>query len=560
VDRGYVTPALLGSSGVRDEPGVKYLEFADPLDLPNLTALLFHQGVERLRGQVGFRPTIGRLARVGYASRILAAVFSLSLFVRGRVPGDAAAAALLATRRMRALHDESVYYGRVVRDASGWVILQYWYFYAFDNWRSGFFGANDHEADWEMVSVYAYRGSDGEYVPCWAAYSCHDFTGGDLRRRWDDHDDLTLEGDHPVVYVGVGSHAGYFRRGDYLAEIDLPIFAPLAKAIAVARQVWVGTLHQAGVSTRPSRMSLFRIPFVDYARGDGRSIGPGQDNEWAPVLLDPAPGWLDEYRGLWGLHARDPLSGEDAPAGPAFNRDGSPRRSWEDPLGWVGLDGQSTPPAELASLARRRVEIHARQLQIEHELVARIEELGRIHVDLTAVMGGSAVGDGAEEMVDTQRRVRQRVAELRHERHENTERIRAIEQRHARLSAGIKDAPRSHIGRVASPVPPPSYRLRRVTELWSALSIAAFLAAVLGAYYVDGAILGSRLFLIVVGFLLVDATLRGQFESLITGLSIILAVSSAGILLVEWWWQIGVIGLVVAVLYLGWTNVREVFR
>jgi hypothetical protein len=27
-------------------------------------------------------------------------------------------------------------------------------FYPFNNWRSGFFGVNDHEADWEMISIY----------------------------------------------------------------------------------------------------------------------------------------------------------------------------------------------------------------------------------------------------------------------------------------------------------------------------------------------------------------------------------------------------------------------
>ena len=35
--------------------------------------------------------------------------------------------------------------------------------------------------------------------------------------------------------------------------------------------------------------------------------------------------WVSQYRGLWGLFARDPISGENAPAGPMYNRDGSPR-------------------------------------------------------------------------------------------------------------------------------------------------------------------------------------------------------------------------------------------
>jgi hypothetical protein len=30
---------------------------------------------------------------------------------------------------------------------TGYTVLQYWYFYAFNDWRSTYFGVNDHEAD-----------------------------------------------------------------------------------------------------------------------------------------------------------------------------------------------------------------------------------------------------------------------------------------------------------------------------------------------------------------------------------------------------------------------------
>jgi hypothetical protein len=40
------------------------------------------------------------------------------------------------------------------------------------------------------------------------------------------------------------------------------------------------------------------IPFIDYARGDGLSIGPGQEQEWSPpILLTPEMGWVENYRG-----------------------------------------------------------------------------------------------------------------------------------------------------------------------------------------------------------------------------------------------------------------------
>jgi len=65
-----------------------------------------------------FRAETGGLARVGYLSRLV----------------DEGA--------------HHVYHGRVVR-RKGWIVLQYWFFYPFNDWRSGFFGANNHEAGWQ---------------------------------------------------------------------------------------------------------------------------------------------------------------------------------------------------------------------------------------------------------------------------------------------------------------------------------------------------------------------------------------------------------------------------
>jgi hypothetical protein len=119
------------------------------------------------------------------------------------VPGATAAAAEVLYQRAQAADERYVYYGRVVRD-SGWVVLQYWFFYWYNSWRSGFHGVNDHESDWEQVLVYLYEGPDGALVPEWVAYASHDFHGADLRRRWDDTQGWVRHGSHPVVFAGAG--------------------------------------------------------------------------------------------------------------------------------------------------------------------------------------------------------------------------------------------------------------------------------------------------------------------------------------------------------------------
>ena len=108
----------------------------------------------RLRGKA-------RFAAVGVLARLIDALVRLSLLVRGRVPGGLVAAAHRLAAAALAQAGEApdrggtvrTAYGRVLR-SGGYTVLQYWYFYPFNDWRSTFYGVNDHEADWETISVY----------------------------------------------------------------------------------------------------------------------------------------------------------------------------------------------------------------------------------------------------------------------------------------------------------------------------------------------------------------------------------------------------------------------
>ena len=75
----------------------------------------------------------------------------LSLIMRGKVPGGFAAAANVRFQEAGDL--APTYYVRAVRDA-GYLVLQYWFFYAMNDWRSTFGGVNDHEGDWEQITLF----------------------------------------------------------------------------------------------------------------------------------------------------------------------------------------------------------------------------------------------------------------------------------------------------------------------------------------------------------------------------------------------------------------------
>src|SRR5512135_806000 len=200
---------------------VHYLRFIEPLSLSESAQAMANQVRLRTILKNNFHPGVGRLARGGLLPRVVDALFSASFLMRGRVPAAVAAAAELDYYQMRTRQEQYVYYGRVGRDED-WTVLQYWYFYSYDSWRTGFGGVNDHEADWEMVTLYLYEDAE-QLIPEWVAYASHDFHGDDLRRRWDDESELEVIDGHPVVYCGAGSHASYFRPGEYQAEANLQL-------------------------------------------------------------------------------------------------------------------------------------------------------------------------------------------------------------------------------------------------------------------------------------------------------------------------------------------------
>lgn len=151
----------------------------------------------------------GRLARVGLMSRLIDSFFDLTLLLRGTVPKGTTAAAEQQYAYLRQSDDRFVYYYRIIHEA-GYIILHYMFFYVMNNWRSTFYGVNDHEADWEQVFVYLSDNDGNDPQPEWVAYASHDYHGDNLRRRWDDPELHKFNGTHPIIYAGAGSHASYF--------------------------------------------------------------------------------------------------------------------------------------------------------------------------------------------------------------------------------------------------------------------------------------------------------------------------------------------------------------
>jgi hypothetical protein len=447
-------------------------------------------------------------AMVGLFGRLIDSVMRFSLILRGKVPGGFAAAAHIRYQDAGIL--APTYYVRAVRDA-GYLVLQYWFFYAMNDWRSTFNGVNDHEADWEQITLFlteADAGGDPELA--WVAFSSHDEVGDDLRRRVDDPDLQLIDGTHPVVHAGAGSHSGAHLPGDYIVTVSPP-------AVERFTQQWRRFVRTIMPWTRPQERSGIGLPFLDYRRGDGPSVGPGAERAWTCVVIDDDTPWVREYRGLWGYDTRDPLGGERAPAGPRYERNGSTRLSWDRPAAWAGLD--KVPPTradELKALQRRADDVEVELSAAEIRLADEIDQLRSLHEGMRSLAAhGASVPTryvAAEAAVAA---TREEIASLSAER-------QAVSK--ALVTPLPPEPVHAHLRHRALPDQDVLLPTRWTLRLWAAISVSVLLLAV-AALIMYGTSLGVAGFIgivIVIGG--IEALIRGRLLSFLAGVVIILLI------------------------------------
>ncbi|MEK6753123.1 MAG: hypothetical protein AABZ00_12765 [Chloroflexota bacterium] len=285
---------------------------------------------------------------------------------------------------------QPVYYGRVLHETdkanNQWTILQYHFFYAFNDWRLAANGMNHHEGDWEMTAVYLKN--DTPYA---VLFSQH---GAGNIEKWETTskalDKLGNETMHPVVYVALGSHANYskpevirspsmykpgrlqrilFRLDGWIHYIFM-LINPSQKARQIAiKELQAQRTHffaeDAFIYMRDEADHYVVSLPMELASGDGFRLGMQGDNlregvvksssylkrvmsdrkttrpkvkEWSRVLLNPEPEWV-QYKGLWGVKSM--LKEESGPPGPKWDRPKkdqpavNERKRWGRPLDWL---------------------------------------------------------------------------------------------------------------------------------------------------------------------------------------------------------------------------------
>jgi hypothetical protein len=240
---------------------------------------------------------------------------------RFRLPDDTRASALEQYAAFPQGRPPETYYYRTTRQGR-FLNLQYWFFYAYNDWAIGFDGFNDHEGDWEGIQLFFDLDGGGRVLEP-PAYICYLGHHSRMTEPWDDPD-VHKTGTHPHVYVAAGSHASY----------------PAPRAYPI--------------------MSLYNL--IDQATGDAYVL---DHTSWRRRIdLDQAS-WVHTYRGSWGTRYWLSLSwlrgivgalsravpssaimsavreiqlpGVSAPRSPRYDDEGQERETWSHSVEFAGL-------------------------------------------------------------------------------------------------------------------------------------------------------------------------------------------------------------------------------
>jgi hypothetical protein len=253
-------------------PGEPY----DPLDVE---LLLANEPTVALRGPWNRTD----LVKIGPTSEDLRNRFEYHLDFPGD-PLDAGCDYERWSKRLAEGSEPTVYAHLATEPAHpGQLALQYWLFYAFNNFN------NTHEGDWEMIQLLFEAADAGDALdrePVSVGYSSHE---GAEEAKWGDEKLTLVDETHPVVYPGAGSHANKFTEALYL-----------------------GSSAEAGVG-------------CDDTRGPHRELRPVV----VTIPSDPQAAaeafpWI-EYEGHWGELQEAFFNG---PTGPNL------KTQWTEPITW----------------------------------------------------------------------------------------------------------------------------------------------------------------------------------------------------------------------------------
>jgi hypothetical protein len=240
-----------------------------------------------------------------------------------------------------------------------------------------------------------------------------------------------------------------------------------------------------------------------------------------------------------------------------YNRDGSPRGAWYDPLGYVGLDKVPPPPEALALLEGNCAEVTARQKDLEKLIPQKADGLQALGIKLKGMENNPHLAKQHSTLEKKLQALADEVRNMRREQSENAALLQSLTYRLERLRSGEPGGSRAHIRHLAVPVKTVQVRFGQAAETWAAMSLSLMLFIIAGLVFFAPHYVWAGLVVIFILFVVLESILRGAFVGTVARITLVLAMLAALILLFHFWRYVIVGALLAMGAYLLFERLRE---
>lgn len=253
---------------------------------------------------------------------------------------------------------------------------------------------------------------------------------------------------------------------------------------------------------------------------------------------------------MWGHDTRDRLGGERGPAGPRYERDGTVRQSWADPVGWAGMAKVAPNPRVEAELVTSRL------ADLDHRLAELDAELTRGRVQVATAAAGMAPSSPEVRALATEE---QRLLALRMEQTRLRDERARLHDSQGR--AALDPGPHAHMRHRRTPLERVSGRRARALSVWAVLSTPILLYAI-GVIFLPQAGVSATAVAItwVILLLSIEGLVRGQFLAVLLRMLFVVVLLIGLYYFIKDWRYVFAWGLYGAAALLLIVNLRDAWK
>jgi hypothetical protein len=231
--------------------------------------------------------------------------------------------------------------------------------------------------------------------------------------------------------------------------------------------------------------------------------------------------------------------------------------SWNDPLGFGGLDKVAPPSHQPQELRDRIAAREVRLRELDADIATRAAALPGLDLETRGLSADGAMAALHEARTTELAKAAAELEGLRRERAATVDSELALRRELERVEVGDFGDPRAHLRHPHRPVPPAEIRYGRFVEFWSALSVGFLLLTIVALTSLHLVPLWAAISIAVAGYLVIESAFRRRLTLLTLRVELTLAIIGAIILI----WEgksailLGAVGLLALVIVLD--NVRE---